>query len=332
MTREPLHFAIPRPVPPGIWRRVPPAIFPPILGLLGLALAWTTGGAVFGIADGPIAMGGGMVAALAVFAMLAYGVKLARRPGVLADELSILPGRAGVGAGIVAMDLLAAVVGALVSQTTGRILLVAGLVLHAAVLAVLIAVLRRAPPEQRRVSPAWHLHFTGVIVAARAALTVGWPSLAAVLVWPAMASALTIYAISLRQALRGRVPGALRPLLAIHVAPLALVGTVALGLGWTPVGVALAWAALAVVLALAVSARWLLAEGFSPFWGALTFPLAATAGVWAALWRVQPTETHRLIAGLMLVAATLIVIPIAALILRMWAQGRLAVRTNAAIA
>ncbi|HRO14568.1 MAG TPA: hypothetical protein PLL33_05920, partial [Paracoccus sp. (in: a-proteobacteria)] len=49
MPRERLHFAMPRPVPPGLWRRVPPAVFPPILGALGLVLAWRGGVAAFAL-------------------------------------------------------------------------------------------------------------------------------------------------------------------------------------------------------------------------------------------------------------------------------------------
>ena len=85
-------------------------------------------------------------------------------------------------------------------------------------------------------------------------------------------------------------------------------------------------------MALAASSRWLLAGGFSPLWGALCFPLAATAAAWVALWRAVPGDAHRLIAGGLLVAATLVVLPILVAILRDWARGRLPVKTNAAIA
>ena len=65
---------------------------------------------------------------------------------------------------------------------------------------------------------------------------------------------------------------------------------------------------------------------------ALTFPAAATAGLWVTLWSAVPSETHRIIAGILLAAATLVVVPILFLVLRAWAQGRLAVKSNAAIA
>ncbi|WP_299359681.1 tellurium resistance protein [uncultured Paracoccus sp.] len=332
MTRERLRFALPRPVPPGLWRRVPPAVFSPILGALGLALAWLTGVSAFALPSGLAQLLAGMVVAVAAFALLAYKVKLIRRPGVLADDLDVLPGRAGLAAAVLSIYLVAAVIGAISSLVAGRAILIAGVALHAVLLAVLIRVFRRGPPEQRRVTPAWHLSFTGFIVAARAAIILGWPALAAWLFWPAALAALAVYAVSLRQARTARVPAPLRPLLAIHLAPLALFGTVALGLGWEAAGSVLAWAALAVVVVIGTGARWLLADGFSPLWGALTFPLAATAGLWMTLWQIQPTEAHRLIAGALLVGATLMVIPILTLILRDWARGRLPVKTNAAIA
>lgn len=332
MRKDRLHFAMPRTVPPGLWRRVPPAVFPPLLGGLALALAWLGGTAAFALPRALAELLAGMTLAIAAFTIIAYAVKLARRPRVLAEELSILPGRAGAAAGVLVLYLVAALLAALGFGGGGRFLLGAALILHGVFLLVLVGVLRGLPPEQRRVSPAFHLSFTGPIVASRAALLAGWPALAAWLFWPSVAVALVIYAVSLRQAIRARVPAPLRPMLAIHLAPIALFGTVALGLGWTAAGVALAWLALAGLLALVAAARWLLADGFSALWGALTFPIAATAGLWVALWQVQPSETHRLIAGAVLILATLVVIPILALILKAWAQGRLPVKTNSAIA
>jgi len=94
-------------------------------------------------------------------------------------------------------------------------------------------------------------------------------------------------------------------------------------------GLALGFGVVSAVLlaALGLAGRWLLRAGFSPLWGALTFPLAATASFWLSLgggWRIP--------GGLVLVAATLIVIPIAIQVVKLWAKGQLAVKTNAAIA
>lgn len=322
-----LHFAMPRPVPPGLWRRVPPQIFAPLLGGLGIALDWRRATALFGAPEAIAGLLAGMAAAAAAFAALTYGVKLARRLGVIADELAILPGRAGVGAGVLCIYVLAALL-APFAPGVARALLLAGFALHLAFWVPLIAALRR--PGQGRVTPVWHVTFVGPIVGAMAALWLGWSDLARAIWFPAAAMAAIIWAISLRQALTERVPAPLRPLLALHLAPVALLGTVAAGLGWAQV--AQGFAAISVIgVALAVlRLRWLTEAGFSPLWGAFTFPAAATAGLWLAV--DDGRGLWHMVAGIGLVAATLLVLPILILIWREWASGRLAVKTNAAIA
>ena len=322
---------MPRPVPPGLWRRVPPAIFPPLLGAMGLVPAWRAAAPLFGLPAGPVEMAAGMLALLFGFAGLAYAVKLARRPAVLAEELRILPGRAGVAAGVLCVYLLAALVGPY-APVAGQGLLVAGLVVHVAALAVLLAVYRAGPPEIRRVTPVWHLNWVGFIVAARVAVMLGWPQLAALILWPALAAAVAIWAISAVQLTRGLPPLPLRPMLAIHAAPAALIGTVAAALGQPGLAWAMALASAGWLLVLALGGRWLLAAGFSAMWGALTFPLSTTAGLWVVLAAQGGAGWVRLVAALILVLASLAIPPILFLILRDWARGRLPVKTNAAIA
>jgi tellurite resistance protein len=127
------------------------------------------------------------------------------------------------------------------------------------------------------------------------------------------------------QAVRRIPPAPLRPLLAIHVAPAALFATVSADLGMP--ALANAWALLALALAALILAagRWICAAGPSPLWGAFTFPSAALASALLAQgWTVA--------GGLALVAATLLVLPIAVHVLRLWARGKLAPATNAATA
>jgi tellurite resistance protein len=138
---------------------------------------------------------------------------------------------------------------------------------------------------------------------------------------------LLIWAASAEQARRERVPAPLRPLLAIHLAPMAYVGALAWELQMQGIATALAALSAACALGLIVGARWLLAAGFSPLWSALTFPAASSAGLWLMLggrWQMA--------GGLMLVLATMITAPVAFAILRDWAAGRLAIKTNAAVA
>ena len=327
-----MRFAMPKQAPAGLWRRVPPAIFPPILGAMGLALVWRQAAALFALPTGIADLGAGAMVAIMCFAALAYGAKLVRRPAVLADELAILPGRAGVAAGILCIYMLAGLIAPHVPGV-GRLLLVAGMALHIAALVVLLRVYRTGPPERRRVTPVWHLNWVGFIVAARVAILLGWPGLASAILWPSLAAAVVIWGISAAQFARAVPPAPLRPMLAIHAAPAALIGTVALGLGgpgWLVTGAA--FLALALLLVLALSGKWLLGAGFSPMWGALTFPLSATAGLSLGVASASGGAFDRAIAGALLIAATVVIPPILFLVLRDWARGRLAVKTNAAIA
>lgn len=318
------RWKLPRPVQAGLWARTPPALFPAMLGLAGLALAWRRGIGAFALPAGLADLFAGAVALLVAFALLTMAVKIGRRPAVLAEDLRILPGRAGMAAAVLTGWLLAALVTPFAPLLGQALWGLATLAWGGLALAYARALLA-GPAEQRQVTPAWHLMYTGLIVGALSALLIGWPAVARALFWPALAAALVIWGLSLRQLARARPPAPLRPMLAIHLAPVALFGTVSAGLGWGSVAAGFGLASVALLAALVGAARWLLAAGFTPFWGALTFPLAATASLWLALgWRLA--------GGGLLVAATLVILPITFRIWKMWASGQLATKTNAATA
>lgn len=311
--RHPAHFA-----------RMPPAVFPSILGLLGLVgavrLALGRMGWDLGLAD----LLAGLVVALWGFAALAYGVKVARRPGVVMEDLRVLPGRSGLATltmgGMVTAGLVSAY-----SVPLGAVLLVLALAGHAVLAVLLVRLLLGLPPEARTVNPTLHLSFVGFIVAAAPALGLGWAVVAEALFWAVMPVAVVIWALSLRQFAGAVPPAPLRPLMAIHLAPAALLALVAGLLGKPRLALVFLGLGTACGLALLASARWVTAAGPSPLWGAFTFPLAALAtamlvagGVW--LWP-----------GLALVAVGLGVIPaIAWWVLKRWPGGKLAAVTNAA--
>lgn len=321
-----MAFKPPAPAPKGLWRRTPPAIFPPILGLLGLALGWRRGAWHFGLPQGVADLLLGAVSLLFVFALLAYAGKMLRRPAVVLEDLRILPGRAGLAAGTLSIYLFAGVLGPFAPEAA-RLVLLIGMAVHGAFIAALLYVFATGPAEQRRVSPVWQLSFTGWIVAAMVAQGLGLATLAVALFWVSLLSAAAIWIVSLQQFSQASVPAPLRPLLAIHLAPAALLGTVAAGFEATGLAIAFAIVTAGLLAALLVRANWLLAAGFSPLWGALTFPLAATANFWMTLGGVW-----HLPGAIALVAATLIVPPIAVKVMQLWTKGQLAVKTNAAIA
>ncbi len=312
----------PRRTPP--FARTPPAIFPPILGLLALATALRLGLDGSELDRGLADLLAGIAVALWGFAVIAYGTKVLRRPGVVIEDLRVLPGRAGLAA-MTMGGMAAATLVASYATVPALALLLAALAGHLVLAGLLIRLLISLPPAGREVNPTWHLSFVGPIVAAPAAVALGWEGLAQTLFWATLPIALLIWAFSARQFLRAVPPVPLRPLLAIHLAPVALLASVAGLLGMVGVGHGFVMVGTALLLALATSARWLLAAGITPLWGAFTFPLAALA---TAMLRAGGGWHWP---GMVLTVVGLGAIPaILWWVLKRWPGGKLAAVTNAA--
>lgn len=302
----------------------PPAIFPTILGMLGLSIALRAGLTGLALPLAAADLLAGISIAIWGFAVFAYLAKLIRRPGVVLEDLRVLPGRTGLatmtmGAMAVAMLLLPFWVDA------AKVLLLAGIAGHA-VLALLLAwLLRRPEVPMRQVNPSLHLSFVGFIVAGSPVIALGWLSLAAVLFWACLAIAVMIWALSVVQATRTLPPPALRPMLAIHLAPAALLATMAGLLGMEMISLALLAAGGAYAVVLAFAAHWILGAGVSPLWGGFTFPIAAFAT--ALLGAGGPW----FLPGIGLTAVALVFNPLMlGWVLKRWPGGRLAALTNAA--
>lgn len=307
-----------------LFARTPPAIFPPILGLLGLAGAVRLALGRMGWDQGLADLLAGVAVALWLFATVAYLAKVARRPGVVAEDLRVLPGRSGLAAmsmgGMVTAGLVSAY-----STPVSAVLLLASLAGQAVLAGVLVRLLLGLSPEARLVNPTLHLSVVGFIVAAPAALALGWGWLAAALFWAMLPVAVVIWGLSLRQFARSVPPAPLRPLLAIHLAPAALLSSVATLLAWPEFGVGFAALGLAYAVLLLAAGRWVTQAGVTPMWGAFTFPLAALStalllagGIW--FW---PGLAFSVV-GLGLIPAILW------WVLKRWPGGKLAAVTNAA--
>ncbi len=317
----------------GPFRRTPPAIFPPIFGLFGLALAWrrATDGFAVSSAMGDIILGG--VTMLYLFALTAYAVKFTYRPGVVVDDLKTLPGRAGLVAMVLSGMLLAAGV-VTFSTTLALLILILAVGLHAGIAVLVTRELITGPAKARRITPVWHLIFVGLILSPLAALPLGFANYSLVIFAVMLVLALAIWGASLGQIISGNTPAPLRPILAIHLAPASMLGTVAYMLGFAGLGFALGILAIVILAWLLIRVRWLTETGFSPLWGAFTFPLAAFSTcmqiMGAAGHGLWQGEVFRVLGGLTLVAATMIIPVITWKILQLWAKGALAVKTNAA--
>lgn len=321
-----MAFKPPAPTKPGLWRRTPPALFPPVMGLFGLGLAWRRAVEAAGVPAGIGEAILGAVTLLYLFALAAYAGKLMRRPAVIVEDLRILPGRAGIGTMVLCLYLLSLTIYPYAPDAALG-LLYAAFAVHSAFVLLLIYVFATGPAEQRRVTPVWHLNFVGFIIGGLAAVATGLIGTALAVLGITALIAVAIWAVSLDQIVKETVPAPLRPLLAIHLAPAALLGLVASGLEFEAVSQLFAVLAALLVAALALRGFWLTAAGFSPLWGALTFPAAATASLWLVLGGVWYWPGVGL-----LVLATFAIPVIAFRILRLWAGGQLAVKTNAATA
>lgn len=307
---------------PALFARTPAAVFPVILGLCGLQLALRTGLAAAGLSPGTGDLLAGLVLPLIAFALFAYGMKIARRASVIMEDIRVLPSRAGLGAAGMAAMASAAIL-APYAPGLARVVLVLALVAHGVLVLLVLRVLATLPPEARGVDPGWHLIFTGPVVGALAAAALGLRGLSVTLFCLALAAGLTIMAVSLVQLIRRVPPAPLRPLLAIHLAPMSLFSSVAVLNGWPWAATGFAVLAAAILAALILAARWITAAGFSPLWGAFTFPLGAFAGMLFL--------NGVVLAGWLALAAAAVVVPLIAWrVLRLWPGGRLAALTNAA--
>jgi tellurite resistance protein len=302
--------------------RTPPAIFPPVMGLFGLGLAWRRGMEVTGLPGGIAEALLGAVSLLYLFALGAYLAKLWQRPGVVVDDLKVLPGRAGLAAANLSAVLMAA---ALVPYAPGLALgvLAVALACHVALGMWVLRLYLTGPEEVRVITPVWHLTFVGYILAPLVLVPLGHVEVSVVILFAAMVVAGLIYAASAMQLVRRIPPAPLRPLLAIHLAPVCLFATVSAMLDLPGLAAVFAGLAAAVLVALAGLARWITQAGFSALWGAFTFPAAACASAFLAVGWAVP--------GLVLLAAaSAIVLPIAVKVMQAWIKGGLGPKTNAA--
>ena len=317
-----------------IGRQTPPAIFTIILGLFGLALAWRAGALVSIVPEAVSQVLLGGVSALFAAAAFSYLIKVLRRPSALIEDLRILPGRGGVAALGVCFSALAAGFAPLSPEGAIKLMYFA-LVFHALLALLVLYVLATSPKEQRKVTPIWHLSFVGFIVAAVSGTTLGQYGLSQVVFWAALLMASGIWAVSLFQLIKTTPPAPLRPLLAIHLAPASLFGIVALGFPADQFPHMLVLAqiftciAALIVLVLLVSLRWIMAAGFSPLWGAFTFPMTASAVLFLGLHAQTGSLLAKVIGVAVLVAATFFVPWVAAKVVQMWLKGTLATKTNA---
>lgn len=305
-----------------LFSRIPPAIFPSIMGLLGLGLALRSGLVALDLPGGFAEASLGAICLLFLFGLAAYGIKVARRPGVLIEEIAILPGRIGLATMSLSVMLIALVL-VPYDRKLAEMVVYLSLASHGMLALLMIRYIVTAPEGGGGVTPIWHLHFVGFVIGGVPAAYCGLQPLAQAILWLTVPMALVIWGISAAQFMRRVPPMPLRPLLAIHLSPAALFVILASALGHDALAQGFAVLGGVILFVLLVAVRWLTASGFSAFWGGFTFPLTAyAAALFAVGWDIP--------AVLVLIAALGMVPPIAYMVLKSWATGALAARTNAA--
>jgi tellurite resistance protein len=316
------------PFPPALrpepsWARTPPALFPACLGLIGAGLAWRAAGAGSGLATAMAEIWLG--AALAVYALcvLLYARKVAARPAALGHDLRMPAGRGAVPAISVGMMLAAAAL-APVAPGTATAIWAAALALHAVIVALLTRELFALPPDGRPATAPLFVAYAGYVVAPNAGAALGFQTLSWWLLAIGAVGWLSLLPFVLRRLATARVapPPPLRPGAAVLLAPPAMVATALDRLGADPRLEAASYAVALLTLAgLLWSWRWLTAGGWTPAWGAFTFPACAFATATAA---AVPGGFGLGATAATVTLASLLTLYVAGRMADAWAKGRLA--------
>jgi len=313
-----------------LWRSTPPAIFPVILGLVGLSLAWRGLEQIFslpkGLGDGLL----GVTTALLAFFALSYLAKVIARPSVMMDDLKSPPGRAGLSA--ISMSFIVLSVGLLPYGEIARYVWWFGVILHVVIVTFVVKAISKSPPESRSATPFQLLPFVGLITAPLAGVALGYELLSQALTYISLVALAVILFQLATKFIRTRPPEPLRPTYAIILAPMGLFG-LAFGQFGFEIGFIIFYAAAwAYAIALLVFTKWITKAGFTPMWGSFTFPLATftNINIMAISKGYGLVATTGAIAGGLI--ATALTFYIAYRALKMWAKRDLAKKTGAAVA
>lgn len=260
-----------------LWRRTPPAIFPVCLGLIGLGLGWRNAADILPIAQeiGDLLLG--FSSAFFLFFLAFYLRKITARPAVLFEDMKNSGARAGVAAAAMSMMLLAAALlplGLSVPQVWWT-----GVIMQIAASAIVCYAIWQDPPKQRQFTPFQYLTFVGPVAGPIAGIPLGYVRESIWLILAALVAHIIISVGNGNRLMRTRPPIPLRPSLAIFLAPNCLF---ALGFGLLEIDWAFYvfyWIANSAALVLVLLTPWMIKGGWTPIWGAFTFPTAAFLNV-----------------------------------------------------
>jgi len=258
-----------------LWKRTPPAIFPVTLGYMGLSLAWRNSANVLPI---PHYIGGillGLSTAFFLYFLAFYVAKLIGRPSVILEDLKSPPLRAGIAA--IPMSLMLVAAALLPFNISVPEVWWTGVILQYCTSIAVLWALWRDP--KRAFSPFMYLTFVGPVVGPIAGIKLGYVTESYWLTMGALVAFVVIFFGYLWRLTKAFPAQPFRPSLAITLAPLSLFALSFGMLGmesWFVVFYWIAWAAFVAVMALM---PWMTSGGWTPVWGAFTFPLATFTNV-----------------------------------------------------
>ncbi len=160
------------------WRRTPPALFPCLLGFLGLGLSWRRAASVWNV---PAWIGEAIaLVATILFTLtfLCYLLKMAARPSVVMDDLKVVPARGAVSAGSMCLMVIAALL-IPYHLELARVIWWIGLVLHTLYMLCIMRAFAQAKDVLRNITPPIFLPFIGYIVGAAAGPALGYIEISA---------------------------------------------------------------------------------------------------------------------------------------------------------
>lgn len=252
-------------------------IFAVCLGFIGLGLAWR------GAAESqpiPHEIGDmilGFSTAFYLYFLALYVAKIVARPAVLFEDMRLPPARGGIATLAMSALLLAAALQPF--NIPVRQIWWAGVILQIAATVIFLHAFWKEPAPQHSFTPFMYVTFVGPVVGPIAGIPLGYVWESVVLVIMALIPFVVITIGYTLKLVRSRPIPPLRPALAIYLAP---VGLFAMGFGLLGVEWAFwlfyywSWAIALILLGLGL---WLTEGGWTPIWGAFTFPIATFANV-----------------------------------------------------
>jgi tellurite resistance protein len=320
----------PTAAPPPL-RFLGPQWFSAVMGLAGLALAWTAAVPRMGDTAEWVARGIGLVAALVFLTLLAL---FARRgqlyPEAISGDLQHPLRHAFIAALPISLILLSTLGAALFGpRVFWETLWLLGCLLQFAVTLWVLSRWWRGSEaggfQWPGITPVLILPVVGNVLAPLAGVALGQPQWAAMqfgvgaFLWPVV-----ITLIFVRIGLQGLWPDRLLPSAFITVAPPAVIGSALLPLGAAPAWSQACWGiALFFLLWSANVLRTMLAQPFSMAWWAMSFPLAAFAGLTLRL--ASTGQPFAFLAVPLLALATLVIAWLCLQTLRGLSRGTLLV-------